>query len=827
MIETVTKLERLGAYLHQNKPEKQEPRQQELTNLDKLILRSRMAQNEESSNQKRIITVDNTQLEVVNKSQRLDGGTVIVQPSSRTLFLPGSVSKPIYPQGLLYDHQTANKSFIRVHKQLKKLGIKNNEFFLLLINPRLKNVDPYDPNITPQEAMWVIQECQYNFFYFLREVVRIPQQGAGIVPFELDRGTLAAAYCFINDINLYMIKPRQTGKSVGICAFLAWAFKFGITNGGFAFYANKEKNSKANLKRMKTYLQLLPYYMANMGTQVRDSAGKLVRKTNNITRYYEPASGNTADVMNCAISEETAEELGRGDSHNFEFYDESEFTTCIETTVQVSGMAFNTASYNAIKNGMHSCRIFTTTPGDLSNEKKCGSAMKLVNDAVPWSEHFYDVNPLQLKRMIVNKSNYRIVYIIYNYKQLGLGEAWFRRACSMVGNNISKIRREILLERFAGNNDSPFNEDEITELNEGITSPVKTVKFGRGGLYELKFYLPEEEIKRNRVYFIGLDPSDGTGSDNYGLTVIDPYNFKVIMEFKSAYMSPQGCKELLQYIVEKWFTKAILCVENNRNGLTLIDYLKESKLRQRLYVSSEASSDNLLVRTKYDNIGFIKNELMKRKYAGIHTSQTTRDMMMSLLVDAVHFRKDILTSEYLVEDINNLVLKNGKIQAAAGKHDDIVMSWCIAMYTIYYGERLERYGFTKGSIPNDMIESKEYDDLEELYKSPYIRKNFQSFTSFYDAITRGKMEQSLQEQKAKTMQEVVDDQMGSISGDITKMDPEYGKKPYYRQEDSSSNLMDRFNRLNAGRGSYQFTKPSDGEYRRSRRTDPDDDKSWI
>lgn len=195
----------------------------------------------------------------------------------------------------IYDHKTKNKSFIKVHKQLKLLGVRNNEFFLLLLNPRLQGVDPHDPFITPELAMMVIEECQLNFFYYLREVVRIPQQGAGVVPFELDRATLAAAYCFINDINFYLIKPRQTGKSVGICAFLSWAFKFGITNGGFAFYANKEKNSKANLKRMKTYIGLLPSYMANMGTEMRDNTGKITRKINNIKKYFEPVTGNTAD----------------------------------------------------------------------------------------------------------------------------------------------------------------------------------------------------------------------------------------------------------------------------------------------------------------------------------------------------------------------------------------------------------------------------------------------------------------------------------------------------------------------------------------------------
>jgi len=764
----------------------------------------------------------------------LDGGATKNVPSSgnnqyNSTGITNSINTGYKAMMPIHDYKTRNKSFLKVHEQLKMLGIRNNEFFLLLLNPLLQGVDPHDPNLPPDIALMVIEECQLNFFYYLREVVRIPQQGAGVVPFELNRATLAAAYCFINDINFYLIIPRQTGKSVGVCAFLSWAFKFGITNGGFAFYANKEKNSKANLKRMKTYIGLLPKYMANMGTQVYDNNGKLVRKTNNIKRYYEPASGNTADVMNCAISEETAEELGRGDSHNFEFYDEAEFTTCIETTVQVSGMAFNTASYNALKNGMHSCRMFATTPGDLSNEKKCGSALKIVRDSVIWDEHFYDVHPMELKKHVVKKSNYRVVYIEYTYKQLGLGEAWFIRACSTVGNDIPKIRREILLQRFSGNNASPFSEDDITEIDENQQKPVEVVKFGRGNMYEIKFYVDPKEIRKNRVYFMGLDPSDGTGSDNYAITVIDPYTFKTIIEFKSSWMSPQGCRELLEYMLTKWIPKTIICVEKNRNGTTVIDFFKESAiLKSRIYASSEASMESILTKDVYDDVGFLKDELMRRKYYGINTTTTTRRMMMTILVDSVKFRKDILTSENLVEDIKNLVIKNDIIKAAEGKHDDCVMSWCIAMYSYYFGEKLERYGFRKGELPDDMIEDEDFANLEELYRNPLIRSQFPTMVAFYESTIRSKLEENYNKKKSETLQQVVDDGMGSILGEITKADPEYGKNPARPQLDdtngSAASLRERWAGMNRkksqeNRGYNQYGTP--------RRQKIDPDSSWI
>lgn len=693
----------------------------------------------------------------------------------------------------IYDDKTKNKSFIEVHEQLKMLGVKNNKFFLLLLNPLLQGIDPHDPNLPPEIALMIIEECSLNIFYFLREVVRIPEQGAGTVPFRLDRGTLAALYCFANNQNFYLMKPRQTGKSVGICAMLAWGFKFGITNGQFQFSANKEKIGKDNLKRMKTYIGLLPSYIAKAGTTSIDSSGKTVRKTNNVKSYVEPVTNNSATVANVAISRETAEEIGRGDSHNFEFYDEAEFTSFIETIVQVSGMAFHTASTNAIKNGAYSCRIFATTPGDLSDKKKCQSALKIVNDAVPWTEEFYDMDPNEFKALVMKKSNYDVVYIEYDYKQLGLGEDWFRSACKEVGNDPNKIRREILLQRFSGNSESPFSEDDITELKDNVKQPVFVHKIGR--LYRVLFYVAPEDIKPNRLYFMGIDPSDGTGSDRYALTVLDPYTQKTVAEFRSEYMTPRGCIELMEYLVIKYFKKPLIIIESNRNGITLIDSFDESWLKPYIYRASEANSTNLILKENLDEQGFIEEQLANRRFNGVKTDLNSRAMMMSILVDAVRFKKDILDTKYIFEDINNLVIKNNKIQAVAGEHDDSIMSWCLAMYVLYYGEKLERYGYIKGGLPGDVEEDDEFIRLQQLYKNPEIRKQFPTMYTFYMESIKPKKEAEYTRRREQLLKESTSGYVGSIADDIRKSDPDVANQ-LSSDNTWKNSLLSKWNSLN-------------------------------
>lgn len=330
--------------------------------------------------------------------------------------IPFRVLRPIY------DFKTKNKSFIETHLQLKMLGVKNNAFHLLLLNPLLQGVDPYSPDLTSTQIMMIIQECKLNMYYYLREVVRIEETGGKLIRFKMDRGTLAASYHFANNINFYLMKPRQTGKTVGINAMLSWAFKFGAANSDFMFCANDEGVTKKNLRGMRTILRNLPSYMVKMGTEVKDALGKTRRKTDNIKTYSEPAQNNNAMVAKCASSEDAAETIGRGFTQAYQFFDEAEFTKYIDIIVKVSGMSFNTASRNAAKNLSGYCRIFATTPGNLSDAKACQSALKIVNDALVWDEKFYDEDIKKYKELIKVKSVFRVVYIEYDYKQLGYGE---------------------------------------------------------------------------------------------------------------------------------------------------------------------------------------------------------------------------------------------------------------------------------------------------------------------------------------------------------------------------------------------------------------------
>lgn len=693
----------------------------------------------------------------------------------------GGIPQPYNVLMPIIDWKTQNESFLVVHEQLKLLGIKNNAFHLILLNPLLQGVDPHSDNLTNDQVMMIIQECKLNVFYFLREVVLVEEQGGGLVHFRMDRGTLAACYHFYNNINFYLMKPRQTGKTVGICAMLAWAFKFSGPNAEFMFSCYKEELSKKNLRCMKNILSHLPSYMSKMGTTIINNVGKTERKTDNIKTYREPAQNNSAMVAPCASSEDSAETVGRGFTQCYQFFDEAEFTKFIDIIVKVSGMSFNTASANAEKNGSGYCRIFATTPGDLGN-KACISAMKIVDDAVMWEERYYDDLEIdEYKDLISKKSSFQVVYIEYDYKQLGYDEKWFIRACKNVGYDVNKIKREILLQRFSGNSESPFTPDELEELNQNKWTPIDKITINR--IYDIYFYM---KPKKKRLYFIGIDPAEGTGGDNYSVTVLDPYELRVAAEFKSQFMTIDGCVDLVTYLVKNYFNNALLIIERNRNGGAVVERFKSSELRNMIYSTPEANSDNALVRDKYDPNGFIKEEFMRNKFFGTNTTTSSRQVMMNILLDIVHFSKEMVNSRHVVEDILNLVIKNNKIQAASGKHDDCVMSWLLTLYVLYYGKELERWGYYPNRPPQDIEEDDEFIKLQKLYKNPEIRRQFPSMYNYYQAEME---KRKLIEVREKTLEKQNADAMESTNGKIG------GINNYNAEVRSESGVIDTKNQF--------------------------------
>lgn len=201
----------------------------------------------------------------------------------------------------MYDTQTKNISFIEMFKFLKSIGIKNNKFFLWLNDPSLQGVDPYDPNLTDEQKIRIQAEVMTNFWYYLREVVRIPESG-GWTHFQMHRANLGQMFLMEHNIDLIEILPRQHGKTIGAVCRYTWVYHYGTINTHMIFSNKQYSDSQLNIKRFNDITELLPAYLKTHLNPSKD--------TNNLAQIACDKNNNKIDAMSTARDVASADKLG-------------------------------------------------------------------------------------------------------------------------------------------------------------------------------------------------------------------------------------------------------------------------------------------------------------------------------------------------------------------------------------------------------------------------------------------------------------------------------------------------------------------------------------
>lgn len=612
----------------------------------------------------------------------------------------------------IIDSYSDNLSFLRTAKDLHTLGIKNYRFMLKLYDKALIDVDPYSPMITAEQIKRVMVECKRNIWYFLRVVSRLPVEGGAIGPgagirYQLNRGNCAEVWCFVNNVDHYLVLPRQIGKTMSTINSILWAFLFS-SNTKMMFLCKDGPGSKENLRRLKDQRDLLPLYM-QAKVILNEEGEKKKAQGDNATYLENQNNGNRIATATGGQSEDSADRCGRGLTQAIQFYDEVEFTKHCGTIIDAAGPAFNTASRNAAENGAPYCRIFTTTPGNLDSEPVM-STNEFRAQMMRFDESFYDMSSAYAKETIAQNSAVKVVYIEFSYKQLGKDEHWFLETCAKVSNNKIKIRREILLKRIRGSAISPFDPEDLEEISNNVREPQEVLYIQQ--IWPLYVY---EKLNKNIPYIVGVDVASGGFGDNSAVTILDPYTCRPVADFKSNITTTPKLKRFLIDLIMKYIPNAILVIENNNMGSSVIADLKLSPIGHNLYYDNNkyfVPDSN----EKLDAKGFAELEARNMRSFGINTNVKTRAMMINLLFEQVREHKKDFVTKFIVEDLNALVrTPSGKVEAAKGSHDDSIMSYLIALYTWSFGSNLARYGFSRGdSAPEEEKPKTRQEYFDEL-----------------------------------------------------------------------------------------------------------------
>ena len=593
---------------------------------------------------------------------------------------------------------TRNQSFIDMYYFLKNKGVRNCGFMLILYDPELANINPHDPNLPFIWQQRVLRECLLNYWYFIREIVRVPTEGGSALgaPYKLHRGNLAYNFCALLNINTFLELPRQQGKTISACIRYLYLFNFGTTYSSMYFLNQNHDKSKENLQRVKNIRALLPIYLRF--DRPMGSRGKMLKMTDTVEKLSHPSNSNLIKTVPSARNRINAGNLIRGKTVPLLWFDEYAFIP-FNAEVYLNGApAYKTAANNARANGKAYGILITTTPGDMTTEEGT-DAYELKAYATVFSDNWYDYTYQQIMTIInANKKN-NFVYIRYTYQQLGLSEQWFEELCADMRFNWALIRREVLLEWNMSSPNSPFTKEELEAVGRKVKEPIKTILVLDKYAFDIYEYPEYSGNMPKYPPIIGVDVAAGYQGDSSAITCIDSKTTRVFATFNNNSVSLDELPDIIYEIVSRYMPNAIINVERNGGyGLAVLSKLmKHSDIKRNLYYEIK----DKVVEETYSGAHRTRKKTRTKVY-GFNSTKEGRNLLIEILRWRMREHKDKFVAKRIYDELLGMeVKKNGFVEHSSKTHDDQIFSYLMAMYVWQEGINLSEWHIEKGSLKTD------------------------------------------------------------------------------------------------------------------------------
>jgi hypothetical protein len=649
-----------------------------------------------------------------------------------------------YPNAII-DTKTSNRSYVHLAGLYRKMGVKNDAFVLALLNPALQGMDPFDPSLSLHELGMIAIECATNPFYFMREVARVPPQSGGqAVPFEGNRGNVALFWCFFNHVMTFLIQIRQTGKSLSTDELMTLLLNFMCRSTEINLLTKDETLRKTNIDRLKKCIDELPPGLVQRNPKV---------DTNNTETITVNSMGNIYKTHVPQASEKGAYKLGRGLTSAIMHIDEGPFQPNVKIAVGSALGATGAAVDRAKASGAPYGTIFTTTAGRI-DDKDGSFIYGLLQEAAVWTEKFYDAKDREELEAMIRKASrgkgggvYR-VNITLNHRQLGKTDEWLRQKLEESTASGDDANRDFFNMWTSGSLTNPI---PISILN-AISKSVKDVKYTEISPegYITRWYIEEHEIEtrmRSGRYVVGMDTSEASGGDDISLVLLDVETLEVVAggtynETNLITFCNWACSW-----VTRWDTTTMI-IERRSTGGMLMDYLllmlppKGIDPFKRIYNRCVQEYDEVPERFKEIQVPMGRRPqdiyVRHKKTFGFSTSgglgQNSRTELYSTTLQLAAKRAcNFVYDKPLIDQITQLINKNGRIDHPDGGHDDMVIGWLLCNWLITKGKQLAFYGIDQRRIGagisteasaeyvRDVMFRKEQDDLREKMEQLMIQ----------------------------------------------------------------------------------------------------------
>lgn len=684
----------------------------------------------------------------------------------------------------IIDTKTKNHSFIRMSILLKKMGVVNNKFMLVLTQPELQGVDPLSDNLTERQRMMIAMECKINPWYAFRECIRIPAQGGEPVRFILNRSNLALMWCFFNNIDTFLTMPRQIGKTMASLALTVYSMYILGDHVDIGMFAKDSKLQVQNVRRVKEIRDALPSYLVKKGRSFTSDNQESIEYKPNTTKYIS--------YVSCA-SRKLAESQGRGGSFIWTHWDEFAYYENNDLSYPSAIATTETAGEGAREAGMPCAHIITTTAGyTASGPGKFAFSFK--NRAMRFEEGIYDCEDHKtLIKVLETNSTNNFMYLEFSYQQLGKDEKWFKRVC--VNKDRETIERDYLNHWIHSSGDSIIPKHIMDALEANITEPVSiTIE----NSIVMRWFAAQQTLDipdiKNIPYIIGCDSADNVGKDFTTLVIINPIDMGVVMSCRCNQSNLVYFADTVLALLRR-FPRSLFIPERNR-AATLIDIILERMMRENTDDPFKRIF-NYFVQDGGDQRGTIKHDISLgsvRKQFGYKTTggADSRSLLFGkVLMTTVEHNNTKIYDKVLVDEMCGLVTRNGRIDHKQSGNDDTLIAYLIASWFIMYGKNIEMYGIDPREVLATTADGdfKDHPGMDELIsRVEYLEQKLNS--GAVSIMMRNAFECELAEIKP-----IVESQRGDSSTDKISM----------HQTNASKTPTNTFNMEKMTQGISMFT----------------------
>ena len=634
-----------------------------------------------------------------------------------------------YPNAIIH-YETKNITFLRLAEIYYKMGVKNNAFHLALLQPELKDVDPYAEDIPIQIKAKIVYECKYNPWYVFREVIRVPVPGS-IVPirFRADRANIALYWLFFNHVMTLIVILRQTGKTTSLMSLVTGLLNFWSTNTFINLLTKSEGLKAETLAKTKALFDELPYYL-NFASKkdIFNSDEVRIKELDNVFK------GNLS-----SSSPKQAEKVGRGFTSPINIIDESAFIENIAIAMGAMLMSGNAAREFARNNNQHYGTILATTAGNV-DDRDGAYVFALANAATIWDEGFFDcANEKELNEIILTNSNAStnqtkrpIINITMSYRQLGYDDEWLQRRLSENISTPENIGRDIFNQWLSGSNLSPIPKEYLDTIKNNIIEQPRT-EFYSPYNYLLRWYVTEDDLQvridNGNSFVIGIDTSDAVGRDDIAFVMRDHTSGQVIC---TATFNDLNLITLADFFVSFLikFVNSIMVIERRSSAATIIDYIIQKLLLHEINPFTRLYNTIYQDKEKYkkefeevSNAKYYNEEIFVKykKHIGFVTSGsgiTSRSELYSTtLISMLKYTGYCIYDQKLITQISALIIKNNRIDHPEGGNDDMVIAGLLSYWLLINGKNLNLYGINVSTLlkHNKVYLGEKYSSTDDDY----------------------------------------------------------------------------------------------------------------